>query len=161
MARCSSLGIVLSLAIALSSLACQSYSSQLVRAQAYYQQSQYEEALAVFRNLGPNEDSLEPRQKVRYYYLRGMTDARLGYKDHARYWLALADVSLAKAESGLTPEEADRMKLTLAELNEDHRRVMRGYGDTGAGSEPAQACQWSSECQEGFVCKTGKCESTG
>lgn len=159
--RSFSLGFVLSLATAFGSFGCQSYSSQLVRAQAYYQDSRYEEALAVFRHLGPNAGELEPRQMVRYYYLRGMTDARLGYKDHARYWLALADVSLAKAESGLTPEEADRMKTTLGELNEEHRRTMRGYGDSDAESELAQACQWSSECQEGFVCKAGKCESTG
>lgn len=160
MARHFSFGLVFSLATAIGAFGCQSYSSQLVRAQAYYQESRYEDALAVFRHLGPDEDSLEPRQKVRYYYLRGMTDVRLGYKDHARYWLALADISLAQAESGLTPEEAERMKKTLAELNDDHRRTMRGYADRGDPSESAQVCQWSSECQEGFVCKAGRCQST-
>lgn len=142
-------------------LGCQSYSSQLVRAQGYYQESRYEDALAVFRQLGPSEDALDGRQKVRYYYLRGMTDVRLGYEDDARYWLALADVSLGGAEGGLTPEETDRLKTTLAELNEAHRRTMRGYGRADQESEPAEACQWSSECQEGFVCKDGKCERTG
>ncbi|OQX68743.1 MAG: hypothetical protein B6A08_08660 [Sorangiineae bacterium NIC37A_2] len=145
-------------ALAILAPACQSYSSQLVRAQAFYQESRYEDALAIFRYLGPNEGALEPRQRVRYYYLRGMTDVRLGFKDDARYWLALARASLKSAASGLTPEEADRLELTLNDLNEDHRRTMRGYVETVEAQ--AMSCRWSSDCEDGYVCKANQCVST-
>lgn len=150
--------MIAALALAALATACQTYSSQLVRAQAFYQESRYEDALAIFRYLGPNERSLEPRQRVRYYYLRGMTDVRLGFQSDARYWLALAQVSLKSSAGGLTPEEADRLELTLGELNQDHRRTMRGYVESV--ETPAMSCRWSSDCEEGYVCQTNQCVST-
>jgi hypothetical protein len=124
-----------------------------MRAQSYYQESHYTEALAVFRHLEPDVMSLESREQVRYYYLRGMTDLRLGFPDHARYWLSLAKASLEP--SALTPEEETRLNESLGELNKEHYARVQGGG--APAPAPSKACEWSSECDEGFVCKDHRC----
>lgn len=96
---------------------CQNYSDQLQRAQSYYERNQYELALAVVRNLESDQDSLTQVEAVRYCYVRGMTDYRLGYKSDARYWLGLAKASLKHAPSALQADEAERVNETLDELN--------------------------------------------
>jgi len=137
---------------------CQNYSAQLVRAQGYYQESHYDQALGVFRHLEPDLSSLDAREQVRYQYLRGMTDLRLGYLDDARYWLALSSSGLASAKSALTPEEATRLSESLAELNKEHYAELR-TGKRGAEARVVEAkpCQWSSECDEGYICKKSLC----
>ena len=77
-------------------LGCQNYSDQLQRAQSYYERNQYEMALAVVRHLESDQDSLSESEAVRYCYVRGMTDYRLGYTDDARYFLGLAKASVFK-----------------------------------------------------------------
>jgi hypothetical protein len=150
-------GLGLALAATLLS-ACQNYSGQLLRAQSYYQESHYDQALAVFQHLETDLGSLDAREQVRYQYLRGMTDLRLGYLDDARYWLALATSGLTSAESALTPEEAARLKESLAELNKEYyARLATGSPGGAAPKVEAPACQWSSECDEGFICKNAHC----
>lgn len=138
-------------------LGCQNYSGQLLRAQSYYQESQYDQALAVFRHLEPDLSGLEARERVRYYYLRGMTDLRLGFSDDARYWLSLSKASSSGLANALTPEESTRLDETLSELNKEHYARVRS-GTVGQTTPAEQkACEWSSECDEGFVCKSGLC----
>ncbi len=100
-----------------STFACQNYSDQLQRAQSYYERNQYEMALAVVRDLEANQDSLSQPDSLRYCYVRGMTDYRLGYKDDARYWLGLAKASLSKSPVALKEDEIKRLEESLAELN--------------------------------------------
>lgn len=106
------LGVCLSLV-----LGCQNYSDQLQRAQSYYERNQYELALAVVRHLESDQDSLSQTEAVRYCYVRGMTDYRLGYKNDARYWLGLAKASIKHAPAALQADEAERVNETLDELN--------------------------------------------
>jgi hypothetical protein len=136
---------------------CQNYSGQLLRAQSYYQESHYTQALAVFRHLEPDIMSLGPRDRTRYYYLRGMTDLRLGYPDHARYWLSLSRATLTQEGSALTPEEESRLKESLAELNKEHYALVRSGGVPAL--EAKRTCEWSTDCDEGFVCKDHRCLS--
>lgn len=98
-------------------LGCQNYSDQLQRAQGYYERNQYEMALAVVRNLEADQDSLSQTEAVRYCYVRGMTDYRLGYASDARYWLGLAKASIKNTPGALQSDEVERVNETLDELN--------------------------------------------
>lgn len=104
--------------ISLVTLGCQNYSDQLQRAQSYYERNQYEMALAVVRNLEPDQDSLSDAEAVRYCYVRGMTDYRLGDEVNARYWLGLSVAAAQDNPQALSADEKTRVTETLAELNE-------------------------------------------
>ena len=139
---------------------CRNYSDQLARGQGYYEQNQYEAALSVWRNLEADQNSLTRPEVVRYCYLRGMTDFRLGYRTDARYWLGLARAGLNRAQGidggetvALMPDEKKRLDETLAELN------AQVYG-TEPEDEPealGDKCAWTSDCESGFACQDGMC----
>lgn len=146
------------LAAALSFLGgCQNYTGQLDRAQDYYEDSRYEQALAVFRHLDADVSRLNARETVRYYYLRGMTDLRLGFKTESRYYLGLASAALREDQTALTAEESRRLGDSLSDLNREHFAQLPG-AKTGAIAS-ASRCEWSSECAEGFVCRAGMCRA--
>lgn len=134
--------------------ACSNYSHQLQRGQGYYERNQYELALAVWRNLEADQDSLSEVEMVRYCYLRGMTDFRLGYRDHARYWLGLSTAGQANAQQALAEDERERMARTLAELN---REVFGSDRSGAAAQDLGDACKWSSDCDSGFTCRDNVC----
>jgi hypothetical protein len=139
-------------------VACSNYRDQLSRSQGYYEENQYELSLATLRHLESDQDSLSPADRVRYCYLRGMTDYRLEYRADARYWLGLARAAEPKAKGSLDPEELKRLTKALDELNAE---VYSGKGTPAGGpaegSSTAGQCQWSSECDAGLVCQGGKC----
>ncbi len=134
---------------------CQNYRDQLQRGQGYYEQNQYETALAVWRHLEADQASLTPTEVVRYCYLRGMTDYRLGYREDSRYWLGLAKAGEKKASGALLSEEVKRLDLTLEDLN------VEVFDPSQAGRSREQAlgdsCQWTSDCETGFACQEGVC----
>lgn len=146
---------------------CANYRDQLARSQAYYAENRYEDALALLRNLDADRDSLERPEQVRYCYLRGMTDYRLGYKDDARYWLGLAQATLPDASEALDTSEKERLVGTLGELNKavfSDESAPTGAPTGSAAPQssaapPSEAlrCQWTSECRSGYVCETGVC----
>jgi hypothetical protein len=105
------------LSLSLVTLGCQNYSDQLQRAQSYYERNQYEMALAVVRNLEADQDSLSDSEAVRYCYVRGMTDYRLGDEVNARYWLGLSVAAAKDNPQALSADEKARVAETLAELN--------------------------------------------
>jgi hypothetical protein len=128
----------------------------LHRGQGYYEHNEYERALSVWRHLDPDRDSLDPLGRVRYFYLRGMTDFRLGYPGDARYWLGLAKASLSRARQALEDDELARLDETLAALN----RPVFGLAPAAPGDGRqvlGDACRWTSECESGFVCQEGVC----
>lgn len=131
---------------------CQNYRDQLQRGQGYYEQNQYETALAVWRHLESDQDSLSPTEVVRYCYLRGMTDFRLGFREDARYWLGLAKAGEKKATGALLSEELSRLDLTLDELNAE----VFGGGEKKAEAF-ADSCKWTSDCEPGFACQDNLC----
>lgn len=134
-------------------LGCQTYSDQIQRSQGYYEEHKYEQALAVLRNVDSDHDSFDANERVRYHYLRGMTDYRLGYSEDARYYLSLARALTKQASRALLPDEAKRLQQTLDELNGpvyglDSKKALGVLGDT---------CRWTAECEPGFVCEEGAC----
>ena len=121
----------LSLSFALAT-GCATYKQDLNRAQAHYDQNRYEQALALFRVLEADIDSLDAGDRTRYAYLRGMTDYRLAsiapkgsamadprasFRANARHWLAVAAAMDKQTPGGITDEEKKRLTDALDELN--------------------------------------------
>ena len=84
-----------------------------------YEENQYEKALALWRVLESDTDSLSLNDQARYAYLRGMTDYRLGYRSDSRHWLAIAKATEQEHAGGLSPEWKQRLEQSLADLNQD------------------------------------------
>ena len=113
----SALGLVLTVALALT--ACATYREDLNRGQRMYEENQYEQALALWRGLEEDADSLSVNDQARYAYLRGMTDYRLGFRPDSRHWLAIAQATEAAHPGGLSVEWKERMTQSLDDLNKD------------------------------------------
>jgi hypothetical protein len=99
--------------------ACVTYREDLNRGQRLYEENQYEHALAIWRSLEPDTDSLSFNDQARYAYLRGMTDFRLGFRPDARHWLAIAKATEQEHPGGLAPEWNERLGTSLDDLNRD------------------------------------------
>lgn len=127
---------------------CATYHDDLVRARAHYDGNQFEKALAIFRVLEADTDSLSTGEQAQYAYLRGMTDYRLagsslaanvtggaadpkkGYRTNARHWLAVAAAIEKLTPGGLTVDEKARLQEALTDLNKDV------YGGADSLDEP-------------------------
>src|SRR5882672_2151435 len=62
------------LACSLAAASCVTYAEELNRGQRHFQANEYERALAIWRILETDIDSLSTTDRTRYAYLRGMTD---------------------------------------------------------------------------------------
>src|SRR5262245_55315932 len=113
---------------------CATYKQDLERAEKHYSENQFEQALALFRVLEDDMDSLAPGDQARYAYLRGMTDFRLSalaasgsgvadprkaFRSNARHWLGVAAATEKATPGGLTGDEKQRLEETLTDLNRD------------------------------------------
>jgi len=105
--------------LALSLSACSTYRDHLNRGQRMYDENEYEKALALWRNLEPDIDSLSFNDQARYAYLRGMTDYRLGFRPDARHWLAIAKATEQDHPGGLAAEWKSRTEEALNDLNKE------------------------------------------
>jgi hypothetical protein len=110
---------------------CATYREDLNRGQRLYEENQYEHALAIWRVLEEDMDSLSHNDQARYAYLRGMTDFRLKFRPDARYWLGVAKAIEQEHGGGLSVEWQERLKVTLTELNQD----VYGGGERFSGGE--------------------------
>ncbi len=105
--------------VALVAVACTTYREDLNRGQRLYEENQYEHALAIWRVLETDTDSLSHNDQARYAYLRGMTDYRLGFRPYARHWLGIARSIDKEHPGGLNQEWRDRLDKSLADLDND------------------------------------------
>ena len=117
----------------LSSFGCATYLDDLNRAEKHYQANEHERALALFRAIEPDLDSLSHADRTRYAYLRGINDYRMSgkaeggemtdvdksYRAHARHWLALARSLERMKPGGLQSEWKDNLDEALRDLNQD------------------------------------------
>jgi hypothetical protein len=106
---------LLTLAIA----GCATYREDLNRGQRLYEENQYENALAIWRMLEVDMDSLSLNDQARYAYLRGMTGYRLGFREDSRHWLAVARAIEQEHPGGLRPDWQGRIEEALNDLNRD------------------------------------------
>jgi hypothetical protein len=103
-------GLVLSLA------ACGAAAAELRRAEQSYEQARYENALSWLADLEPNAPTLNHEERARYFYVRGMTEYRLGHRPEALHYLAVAREVSGEDGDGLREEQRDLMTRTLSEL---------------------------------------------
>lgn len=99
--------------------ACSTYRESLNRGQRFYDENEFESALAIWRYLENDMDALEVNDQARYAYLRGMTDYRLDFRADARHWLAISKAIDQVHPGALTPDWKRRLEEALADLNKD------------------------------------------
>lgn len=173
------ISLFLLLAVALSSVACATYSEDLNRGQRMYEENKFENALALWRVLESDTDSLSLNDQARYAYLRGMTDYRLGYRSDSRHWLAIAKATENEHAGGLSVEWKERLEQSLADLNQDvyggaerfdksnstvteHTKDAAGDNASGAAPSlpplvPKSGCRSNAECPSGMICDGKQC----
>lgn len=158
----------LALALAFALGACATYREDLNRGQRLYEENEYEHALAIWRVLEQDMDSLELTDQARYAYLRGMTDYRLGFRPDARHWLAIAKAVEQEHPGGLSPQWKQRLEEALADLNRDVYGGAEGFaGSQSTAVEttkpPAEegaktgGCAADTDCPAGNRCQAGEC----
>jgi hypothetical protein len=98
---------------------CATYSEGLNRGQRLYEENEFENALAIWRMLEIDMDSLSLNDQARYAYLRGMTDYRLGFREDSRHWLAVSKAIEQEHPGGLRPDWKSRIEEALNDLNRD------------------------------------------
>jgi hypothetical protein len=103
---------------------CATYHDDLQRGQTLYLENHYDQALAIWRVLEADTDSLSPAERSQYAYLRGMTDYRLAMNRDARHWLALAKVNNVANPGGLDAAALAQLDAALAELNAEAYRAL-------------------------------------
>ena len=175
------------LATALCPIGCATYREELNRGQRMYEENQYEHALALWRILEDDLDSLSPSDRARYAYLRGMTDYRLGFRADSRHWLALAKVTDQQHAGSLSAAWEERLEQSLTDLNQDVYGAAEKadasdahaieYGkagpsdgsavdagsNSGGGSQvpvpPSQrgSCRSNADCKTGEICDGKSC----
>ncbi len=157
--------LIVALAVPLA--ACATYREDLNRGQRLYDENDYERALAIWRVLERDTDSLQLTDQARYAYLRGMTDLALGFRPDARHWLAIAKATELQHPGGLSEQWKQRMEQEIDKLNQEV------YGGAEASRESAStaverttviddqgkaaptAC--TPACPSDQVCQSGEC----
>ncbi len=96
---------------------CASWTNEIRQAELAYDAARPEAALAWLELVGDdNVGRMEPHDRARYLYLRGMTEYRLGRLDDALYHLALAREVAGSDAVGLRREQRELMDRTLSDL---------------------------------------------
>jgi hypothetical protein len=149
------LAAAFALALPLASTSCATYRQDLERAKVHYEANEYEKALALFRVLEPDMDSLSEAEKTQFAYLRGMTDYRLAglanagtgmsnpkqdFRSNARHWLGVASAIEKQTQGGLSGDEKQRLADAMIDLNKDVYGGAEGTPDdaTKAGDKAAK-----------------------
>jgi hypothetical protein len=102
-----------------SAASCAGQRDALTRGQRYYEDNQYEKALSLWRDLDRRHVPLSSTDRARFAYLRGMTDYRLGFRDDARHWLAVAKGTDAQNPGGLDVSSRERLDGALGDLERE------------------------------------------
>ena len=144
-----------SLAIGGAVVGCAALSDDMARAETSYDQARYEDALVWLADLEDDAPSMDLSMRARYYYLRGMTEYRLGHRADALHYLAVAREVVGDDGAGLRPEWRQIMDRTLTELTPrglSHRPPpAEGEPDlaTGGGESPPLEGEAESGAHEG------------
>lgn len=118
-------------AILCNTVGCVTYSRDLEHATKHYETHEFAKALAVLRVLGEDEDALSDVERVRYAYIRGMTDLRLAalvpasepakresLRACARDWLDRALQRAERSTTALSADEARRARTSRTEVGD-------------------------------------------
>jgi hypothetical protein len=86
------------------------------RAEDAYDQARYETARIWLVDLERRAPGMSRPMRARYFYLRGMTEYRLGHRLDALHYLAVARELAGDDSAVLRDEQRDLLARTLAEL---------------------------------------------
>ena len=96
-----------------------------------------------------NFGHLDATEQVRYRYVRGMTSERLGQREEARHWLALAREAVERWPSALDEETRALLQRTLVPYDEAAGNNVNPPAGTAAPTTPttgaAQSARTRSE----------------
>ena len=99
------------------SVGCAALRDDMQRAEDSYEQARYDDSLVWLGDLEDDTPHMDVDMRARFYYLRGMTSYRLGHRDDALHYLALArEVAGEETSRALRPEQRQTMTRTLDEL---------------------------------------------
>ncbi len=135
--------LVLPVALLLALPACAGVQADLDRAEAHFGDARYEHALVWLEEIEFEAHDLGPDDTARYYFLRGMVHYRLGARDDALHYFALAKATLEEEGVDLPPEHRRELEARLEELTPTvigyHAReaVVERHGGEGAEPPPA------------------------
>lgn len=141
---------------------CATYLDDLNRAERHYQSNEHERALALFRAIESDMDSLNAADRARYAYLRGINNYRMSgkkedgdvssvdksFRSHARHWLSLAKAMERQTPGSLRPEWKTNLDEALRDLNQDVFGVgvfPEDPADTESGEATARADDGAGE----------------
>lgn len=130
---------------------CAAVRDDMVRAEAAYDAARYEDTLVWLTDLEDDAPSMDVETRARYYYLRGMTEYRLGHRSPALHYLAVAREVAGDQGAGLRPEWRQIMDRTLAELTP--RGMSHRPPEAGEAAEATESAADESQTSGG--------ESTG
>lgn len=146
----------LALALTMSVGACAALSDDMNRAETAYGAARYEDTLIWLRDLEDDAPSMDLEMRARYYYLRGMTEYRLGHRGNSLHYLAVAREVTGDGGAGMRSEWRQIMDRTLTELTPrgaNHRPPDEsgdGEVENGGGEESdAETSGGESEEPEG------------
>ncbi|HSY25449.1 MAG TPA: hypothetical protein VK841_25185 [Polyangiaceae bacterium] len=139
---------------------CSTYSDCLGRGRKAFDAGEHERALAIFRSMQNDVESLSPSERALYGYLRGMTDYRIGYRAEARHWLALASESAKETPGSLPPDMSKRLVETLSDLNEQvYSQGVTSLSNTVVATPAVAPGEETDETDEGRASADGGAEA--
>lgn len=101
---------------------CGAALADLARAEHDYEDARYEAALEWLEDLEAHAPAFDEGHRVRYFYVRGMTEYRLDHRPAALHYLALASEMAGGDHVGLTGDEPEILERTLTELTPTERQ---------------------------------------
>lgn len=126
---------------------CAALSDDMRRAEQSYEAARYEDALVWLTDLEDDAPGMDLEMRARFYYLRGMTEYRLGHRTFALHYLAVAREITGDGGAGLRPEWRQIMDRTLEELTPrgmTHRPPEEGSDATASQEAEGQGDEGSA-----------------
>lgn len=129
---------------------CAQLSDEMFMAETAYEQARYEESDVWLEDLERDVADMGVDMRARFYFLRGMTEYRLGRRNGALHYLALARETAGEEGRGSLREDwVAQMDRTLLELTPNTASFRaREQGVPAAAVEPAQAPPSEAEPSE-------------
>lgn len=109
--------LALSIALAVIATACAATASEMRRAEEAYDQARFDHARTWLVDLEDRAPSMGEDMRARYFYLRGMTEYRLGHRLEALHYLEVTrELTAERAARALRDEQRELLARTLSEL---------------------------------------------
>jgi hypothetical protein len=96
--------------------ACAALSDDMKRVESAFTEARYEDVRVWLKDLEPSVPDMSRKLRTQYYYVAGITSARLGDNASARHYLVLCREEAATEGFGLTEERQRNLALTLREV---------------------------------------------